>query len=74
MERFKSWYIHPQLEQVLLEGKNLSILTKDLSFHFKSRLKIFFKKNRFFFDGYLYVKYLYEKNYKTNRIRFNKNC
>jgi hypothetical protein len=30
MERFKSWYIHPQLEQVLLEGKKISILTTEI--------------------------------------------
>jgi hypothetical protein len=44
MKRFKSWYIHPQLEQVLLEGKNLLILKKDLFFFFDGYLLIW-KKN-----------------------------
>src|SRR5690606_20258227 len=33
MESVRSCFIHPQLEQVLLLGKNLSILTNCLSFH-----------------------------------------
>src|SRR5690606_3461689 len=32
MERVRSCFIHPQLEHVLLDGKNLSILTNCLSF------------------------------------------